>query len=88
MTLQRTFKFFGHHPDDIFCCKFGDECYEIYTSAELRNLDDEGKVSWVKLKENSNLVSPICCRHGVPLDYFDGDSNWFKEMYGSKLTIH
>lgn len=52
----------------IWWCKLA-TCLQIHPVADLKELDEQGLVSWALPNKSSNIIMPTCSTHGVLLDF-------------------
>ena len=60
-------KYFGSETG-TWWCRLG-ECLYIFSTSEMKEMDDRGEVSWVKPRENEDTILPICPYHGTLLSH-------------------
>lgn len=54
----------------IWWCKLG-TCLQIHSVNDMKELDEDGFISWARPNKSSNLIMPICSRHGILLDFVE-----------------
>lgn len=68
---NRMKKYFGE-DNSTWWCRFA-KCLYIFSSAEMKDLDSNGEVSWAKPSEKDDTIIPICPHHGTLLHHGESD---------------
>ncbi len=64
-------KYFGE-DNTTWWCRFG-KCLYIFSSVEIKELDDNGEISWTRPSEKDDTIIPICPHHGTLLNHGESD---------------
>jgi hypothetical protein len=60
-------KYFGKETG-TWWCKLG-ECLYIFSTKEIKEMDERGEISWARPNKNQRTILPICPQHGTLLSH-------------------
>ena len=87
MSLAEKMKKFFGDESGLWYCKLKD-CLYMFSTKEVKKLDDDGKLSWCKPSKDKETIVPMCPHHGLELTYSPDNLEGKKITDGVSVMLH